>query len=112
MNKIVSNLGCDHDFIPLVRERFRDQLFAQTVAIGISRIEQGDAEIERSLHERNRFAFGKISPPAGGNRPQTKADLANRQISVFVSAKLHRLSLNARCSTLNAQLNSTLNVGR
>src|SRR2546423_4771235 len=89
MNRVVSNVGCDHDFVRLVRERFRDQPFAQAVAIGISGIEQGDTEVERSLHERTRFAFVKIPPPAGGNRPQTKANLANRQISVFVSAKFH-----------------------
>src|SRR5947208_9710516 len=88
MNKVVTDLSRDYDFIPLVRERFRDQLFAQTVAIGISRIEQGDTEVERSLHERNRFAFGKISAPAGGNRAQTKANLANRQNSGFVTTKI------------------------
>ena len=28
MDKIVADLGRDHNLIPLVRERFRDQLFA------------------------------------------------------------------------------------
>ncbi len=78
MNEIVTDLGRDHDFVPLIRERLGNQFFAQTISVGVSRIEQGDTEIERLVHERDRFAFGKISPPAGGNRPQTKADLANR----------------------------------
>ena len=76
MHEIVTNFCRDHDFIPLVWKRLRDQLFAQSVSVRIGGVEQCDTEIERLVHERNRFAFGEISPPTSGNRPQTKADLA------------------------------------
>ena len=69
MDKIVADLGRDHDFVPLIWERLRDQFFAQSVSVRVSCIEQCDAEIERLVHERDRFALGKISPPSGGNRP-------------------------------------------
>ena len=36
------------------------------------------------------LTLGEISPPAGGNCPQTEADFAHRQFSIFVSAKTHR----------------------
>ena len=49
-----------------------------------------DAEIERLVHQRDRFALGKISPPTGGNRPQTKADLADGEIGILVSPELHK----------------------
>ena len=78
MNKVVTDLGCDHNLIPLVGKCFRDQFFAQTISVGISRIEHGDTEVEGPVHERDRFALGKIPPPTRGNRPQTEADLANR----------------------------------
>ena len=105
MNKIVSDLGRDHDFIPLVWKCFRDQFFAETSAVGISRIEQSDAEIECLVHERDCFPFGKISPPAGGNCPQTKTDFAHGQVCVLVSAKTHgRLpTLEGNRPTLNFQ---------
>ena len=48
------------------------------------------------MHERDRFALGKISPPTGGNRPETKADLADCQIGILVSAKLHKPKINHR----------------
>ena len=89
MNKIVTNLGCDHHLVPLVWECLRNQLFAQSVAVRVGCIEERDAEIERLVHERDRFAFGKIPPPPSGNRPQTKADLADRQVGVLVIPKAH-----------------------
>src|SRR4029453_10526480 len=101
MDKIVTDLGCDHDLIPLFRKRFGDQLFTQTVSISISGVEQRDAEIKRLVHERNRFALGKISPPPGGNSPQTEADFADRWVGVFVSAEAHQVK--TKRSASNAQ---------
>src|SRR4029077_18668438 len=94
MHKIVANFRRNHDSIPLFWERLRDQFFAQSIPIGISRIEQRDAKIESLVHDPNRSALGKIPPPAGRNRPQTKADFAHSQIGIFVSAKTHRATLN------------------
>ena len=64
-DKIVADLGRDHDFIALIRKRLRDQFFAQSVAVGVGCIEKRDAEIERLVHERDRFALREIPPPAG-----------------------------------------------
>src|SRR5436190_16206604 len=41
------------------------------------------------MHQRDRFAFSEISPPARGNCPQTKTNLAHRQIRIFVSPETH-----------------------
>src|SRR5260370_26248954 len=101
MDEIVSDLGRDRDFIPLFRERLGDQLLAQSVAISVRRIEQGDAEIERLVHERNRFAFGEVSPPAGRDGPQAEANFAYGEVGIFVSAEPHRQK--TKRSTLNAQ---------
>ena len=46
-------------------------------------IEQRDTEIERPVHQRNCFGLGKISPPALGNRPVSKPDFTNGQVSVL-----------------------------
>ncbi len=96
MNKIVANLCRNHDLIPLIRESFRDQFFAQSVSVRVSGIEERDAEIKRFVHQRDRFALGKISPPTCRNRPQTKADFADSQIGILVSAKLHKPKINHR----------------
>jgi hypothetical protein len=89
MYKIVADLCCNHDFVPLIWEGLGDQFFTQPVAVRISRIKQSDAEIERLVHEGDRFAFGEISPPASGNRPQTKPDLAHRQLGALVRTEVH-----------------------
>src|SRR6266513_331539 len=65
MDEIVSDLGRDRDLIALFWERLGNQLLAQSVAVSISRIKERNAEIERLVHQCDRFAFGKISPPAG-----------------------------------------------
>src|SRR5206468_9268106 len=83
MDKIVANLGCNHDFIALIRESFGNQFLAQSVSIRVSRIKQRDAEIERLVHQRNRFALGKISPPPSGNRPQSEPHFAHCQVGIF-----------------------------
>src|SRR4029077_6335765 len=90
------DLRRDYDFIALIRERFCDQLFAQTIPVGISRIEQRNPEIKRLVHQRNRFTLGKISPPAGGNCPQPEADFTDCEIGILVSAKAHEEYFNHR----------------
>ena len=88
-NEIVADLSCNHNFVPPIRERLGDQLFAQAVSVRIGCIKQCHTDIERPVHEFNRFALSKISPPAGRNRPQPEADFAYCQVGIFVSAKLH-----------------------
>jgi hypothetical protein len=92
-DKIVPYLGRDHDFVALLWKRFRDQFLTQTVSVSVSRIKKRDAEVERLVHERGRLAFSEISPPASGNRPKPKADLAHSKIGVFVGAKTHGVTL-------------------
>ena len=46
-------------------------------------------EIERLVHERDRFALGEISPPAGRDGPETEADFADFEIGILISAKAH-----------------------
>src|SRR5206468_2485522 len=57
MYEIVTDFGRDHDFIPLVWECLRDQLFAETVSVRVSSIEQSDTEVECLVHQRDRFAL-------------------------------------------------------
>src|SRR6266496_3620744 len=101
MHEIIADLRRDHDFIPLVWECLRDQLFAETVSVRVGCIEQRDTEVERLVHQRDRLALGKISPPTCGNGPQTKTDFADRQFRVFVSAETHEVKI--KRSTSNAQ---------
>jgi hypothetical protein len=44
-----------------ITERFRDQLFAQSVSVRISRIEQRDTEIERLTMPSRKFWKGRPS---------------------------------------------------
>src|ERR1700692_3586572 len=90
---IVADLCREHDFFSLIWERLRDQFFAQSVSVRISRIEESDAEVECVMHQRNRFALGEISPPTGGNCPQAEPAFADRQVGIFVSAETHDPSL-------------------
>ena len=39
MDKVVADLGGDGDFVSLIRERLRDQFFAQPISIGVGRVE-------------------------------------------------------------------------
>jgi hypothetical protein len=61
---------------------------------------QGDSQIRRLMHQPDRFARSKVSPPTGGNRPQTKTDLADCEIGVFVSSKMQETYL----TTLSAEV--------
>jgi hypothetical protein len=88
-HKIVSHFGCYHDFIALFRKRLRNQLLAQSVPVSVGRVEKRDSEIERLMHERDRLAFREISPPAGGNGPEPKADFAYGEVGVFVRPEAH-----------------------
>src|SRR5260370_41163168 len=65
VHEIVADLGCDGYFIALFWERLGDQFLAQTVAISIGCIEQSNSEIERLVHQRDRFALSELAPPAG-----------------------------------------------
>src|SRR5256885_5516187 len=89
MDKIVANLCRNHDFIPLIRKRFRDQFFAQPVSVSVGCVEKCYAQIKGLMHERDRFALGEISPPTGGNRPQPKANFAHRQVRASIRTKAH-----------------------
>ncbi len=88
-NKVVADLGCDNDFVALLWKCFRDQFFAQAISIDVRGIEQRHAEIERLVHERDRFAFGEISPPTSRDRPKSETDFTHFQVGVFVNAKAH-----------------------
>ena len=77
LDEIVADLGRNRDLVALFRERLRDQFLAQSIAVGVGCIEEGNAEIERLVHERDRFALGKVSPPAGRNRPETEPDFTH-----------------------------------
>ena len=88
-DKIVTDLRRDDDLIALVWKRLRDQVLTQSVAISIGRVEERDAEIEGFVHERDCFALGELSPPAGRDRPKTKSNFAHAQVGVFVSAIAH-----------------------
>src|SRR3954453_7546308 len=60
MDKVVADLGRDHNFIPLVRERPGNQLFTKPVSISVSRIEERNTQIKRLVHQRDGFPFSKI----------------------------------------------------
>src|SRR5438270_3623238 len=107
-DEIISDLGRDRDLVALFRECLGDQFLAQSVAVSVSCIEKGNSEIERHVHERDCFALGEISPPAGRDRPETESDLADFKIGVRVSAKLHR-GINLANSAENVQ-RRTLNI--
>src|SRR6266446_1429697 len=107
MHEIVSDLRRDHDVITLLWESLGDQLLAQSVSISISRVEQREAEIECLMHQRNRFAFGEISPPTRGNCPEPKPDLANRQVGVLVSAESHMETISSSVARMQATANPT-----
>jgi hypothetical protein len=49
------------------------------------------------VHERDRFALGEIPPPAGRNRPETKANFTHGQVGVSIRAELHYSNVNAFC---------------
>src|SRR5439155_20089193 len=94
--KIVAALRRDQAIVSLARKRFRNKLFAQSVSVRIGCIEQRNAEVERLVHEGNRFALREISPPPGGNRPQTETNFAHCEVSVVVSPELHSAECNHR----------------
>ncbi len=74
-HEIVADLGRDHDLVALVGESFREQLFAQAVAVGVGSIEKRDAEIERLVHERDGLAFREIVPTSRWRRSRGRIRL-------------------------------------
>ena len=102
-DEIVADFGRDDDFVALLRETPWRSVLRSAVSIGIGGIEERDAEIERLVHERDRFAFGELSPPAGRNCPEAEADFADFEIGVFVGSKAHSKEVKRSTSTLNIQ---------
>ena len=68
------------------------------------RIEKRYAEIECLMHERDCFALGEMSSPSGGNRPQTKTDLADHEIGIFVSTKPHSVMFTAEFAEVTDEI--------
>src|SRR5258708_6525794 len=102
-DKIVANLGGDDNFVALRWKSPGDQLFTQTIAVGIGGIEQSDSEIKGLVHEGNCLAFREIAPPAGRDGPEAEADLADLEIGIFVGAEAHE---SRKDSTLDPQLST------
>ena len=91
--EVVADLGGDDDLVALVGEGPGDEFLAVAVAVGVGGIEEGDAEIERLVHERDGFAFGEGAPPAGGDGPETEADFGDADFRFGQGAKFHAGSL-------------------
>ena len=91
-DKVVANLGGDHDLVAIFWERLRDVFLAQAVAVSIRRIEQGNPQIERLVHEGEGLAFGVIAPPPGRDRPQTSkpTSLTVRSVFLYVRKRMVR----------------------
>src|SRR5882724_11231125 len=68
VDEIITDLGRDRNLAALFWERLGNQFFAQPVSISVGRVEERNSEIERLVDQCDRFPFGKISPPTGGNR--------------------------------------------
>src|SRR5699024_8803043 len=49
-----SELGGDHDLVPIRAEPFAQVLLGQTAAVAVGRVEHGDARVESSVDDRLR----------------------------------------------------------
>src|SRR5258708_1054283 len=65
VHEIVADLGCVGYFIALFWRVFGDEFLGETVGISIGCIEQSNSELERLVHQRDRFALSELAPPAG-----------------------------------------------
>jgi hypothetical protein len=80
------------------------------IPVCVGCVKQRDAEVERLMHQPDRFAFSKISPPAGGNCPQTKTNLAHGQVSIFVSPETHETYLTTENAEVTERIHYRLGV--
>ena len=89
IHEIVADFRRDDDLVALSAEGLGDEFLAAPVSIGIGGIEQCDAQIERLVHQCNRFVVRVISPPTRRNRPEAEPDLAHPQVRSGKVAILH-----------------------
>ena len=53
----VAELRREHDLVPPVADRFAHELLVRTAAVHVGRVEEVDAELERSVDRRDRLAL-------------------------------------------------------
>jgi hypothetical protein len=73
----------DHEAFRIRVERVGDQPLAHVGAVGVGRVDEGDAELERTLEEPLRlFGVLRLAPDsAPGERHRAEADAADRKVA-------------------------------
>ena len=75
-----------------VRNRIGDGfriVFSTQLSMFANLVETASRRDGMPVHERDRFAFGKLSPPTSGNRPQTKpTSLTVRSVFLYVLKRI------------------------
>ena len=89
MHKIVADLRRYHNLITLVGKRLGDQLFAQSISVGISCIEERNTEIEGLPQKIDGLLLSEAAPPSCRHRPHPKSDFAYGKIGISISAIIH-----------------------
>src|SRR5690606_38539763 len=109
---VVPELRADGDAVALgARERVREDRLASPLAVGVRRVEERHALIERAIHERCCLVVAVMPPPSGGEGPDTEPDLRDlyvraRDLTVPHASTSVRARLDSGPQTDNAGIES------
>ena len=87
---VVADLGRVDDVVAPPLEGLREQRLAPPVAVGVGRVEERDAAIERGPQQLHRLAIVLLAPPPGGQRPHSEAHLGDADVGAGKGAVAHR----------------------
>ena len=87
---VVADLGRVHDLVAPPLERLREQRLPAPVAVGVGRVEERDAPVERRPQQLDGLAVVLLAPPSGGQRPHPEAHLGDADVGAGKGAVAHR----------------------
>ena len=89
----VSKLGRELDPVPVRAEHATHELLVRPLAIGVARLEEGNAQVERLEQEALARLLAHLAPPGRAKRPSPEADLRCLEVGVAEAARPHARSL-------------------
>ena len=95
--EVVARFGGDDDAAAPPTERPGEQLLAVAAAVDVRRVEEGDAQVDGLVQQREAFALVAPGRPGRDERPNIQSNGGNLYSGVCYAAVSHDVCLRAMC---------------
>ena len=77
---IVPELGRYNDIVALIFKSFCDDLFAVSVAVSVSSVDEINPQVVSADQQVNALLLSDLAPPVGADSPRSETDFGDVQI--------------------------------